>query len=579
MLLLLPAWLAFVLYLPTLEHGLVWDDIYFLVDTPNLRDPALWWDAVRQPLFVSVNYFRPLPLLSFVAELRLGGVSPFVFHLSNLLLHAANTTLVVLLARALLGNAKPLLAALAGVLFAIHPALVENVSWVSDRFDLMMMFFLLSAFLAERRLSHSFGRAAAIALLFLAALLCKETAVVFLGLLPLWQMMRIGRDETWKQALQRFDGKSQVQIWLALSASLALYISIRYASLGFFYHGDAQMSPGSILQHALLIGKTLGWYAVMAFWPFGQMGPVHPALTPLPLSDGFAWLGLAAVTATLAWIAWACRRPPARPVLLFSMALLALAPASNLVPLTIGDNLVHDRFLILPLALASIGLVLLLETVRLSWSITTLLAVWCAAAALTVANLIPHWENNISLWGWAYKNYPNSDIAGPNYVAALVNAERYEETVSIAQALLRQGPQAFNITQNMALAEARLGHFELAERDVRRVIKFLDKEFPDDHKCHSEAFNLLALIQMSQHRYAPAETPLRAAIALTPYGARPHFNLALVLYESGDWEGGDRELALALRYGSPDSAATFARLGAEKRRQKQTELGVAAHLK
>lgn len=567
-----------MLYLPALEHGLVWDDIYFLVDAPNLRDPALWWDTVRQPLFVSGNYFRPLPLLSFVAELRLADVTPFVFHLSNLLLHALNTTLVVLLARAALRNSDPWLAALAGVLFATHPALVESVCWVSDRFDLMMMFFLLSALLVERRLSHVGWRATAIAVLFFAALLCKETAVVFLGLLPLWQMMRIGCDETWKQALQRFDGKSQMWLWLALSASLALYIAIRYVSLGFFYHGDARMASGSALQHALLIGKTLGWYVLMTFWPFGQMGPAHPALTPLPLSDGLAWLGLVLAAAVLACIAaWSFRRPPAQPVLLFAMALLALAPVSNLVPLTIGDNLVHDRFLILPLALASIALALMLEQLRFSWNVTTLLAVWCAAAAFTVASLIPHWEGNVSLWGWAYQQHPDSDSAGQNYVAALVSAGRNEETVSVARALLKQGPQSFTVTQNLALAEARLGHFESAAHDLSKALEFIGKEAPHDHYRQSEILNLKAFIQMSQHRYAEAEVPLREAIALTPYGARPHYNLALVRYELGDWEGGDRELALAIRYGLPESAAEFARVGAEKRRQKQAELGISAH--
>ena len=108
-----------MLYLPTLSHGFVWDDTYFLTDLPFLRDPDLWWRQIGEPLFVSRNYFRPLPLLTFVVEARLGGLDPFLFHLTNIMLHAANTTLVVLLTRAVV-PAGVVAAAIAGLLFAIH---------------------------------------------------------------------------------------------------------------------------------------------------------------------------------------------------------------------------------------------------------------------------------------------------------------------------------------------------------------------------------------------------------------------------------------------------------------------------
>ena len=65
LLLVLPGWLALMLYLPSLSHGFVWDDTYFLTDLPLLRDPELWWRQLSEPLFVSRNYFRPLPLAAF----------------------------------------------------------------------------------------------------------------------------------------------------------------------------------------------------------------------------------------------------------------------------------------------------------------------------------------------------------------------------------------------------------------------------------------------------------------------------------------------------------------------------------
>ncbi len=567
-----------MLYLPALKNGYVWDDIYFLVDTPNLRDPALWWDAVRQPLFVSVNYFRPLPLLSFVAENWLAGPStgpsPFVSHLSNLILHAVNTTLVVMLTRRLQTNGGPWLAALAGLLFAIHPALAESVNWVSDRFDLMMTFCLLSALLVESRVAGRVPRTVATSALFFCALLCKETAVVFLVLLPVWQLARFHQETGALRGPQKFFDLGLGGIWFGVSVSLLAYLAFRFGSLGYFYQGDTPMSAGSAIQHALLIGKTIGWYLFLALWPFGQMGPVHPVRTPLPISDVWAWLGCAAVVVVIVLLAAAARRRPQSPqTLLFAMALLALAPVSNFLPLTIGDNLVHDRYLIMPLAFAAIGFVLALEPVATSWRVVAPVIIWCCASVMTVAAIIPHWQSNLSLWSWAYRNAPDSSIGRQNYLSALVTAGKNEDAAQLAREFLRDGTQNFNISHNLALAEARLGHFEVAEKVIQGFIEILDGDDPIERLGRSETLNLLAFIWMAQERYVEAEKPLRDAIALSPLFVRSRYNLALVLFELGDLEGGDSELAIAIRYSLPDDAATFARKGSEVRRQKVGAIG------
>jgi protein O-mannosyl-transferase len=578
LLLLLPGWLAFMLYLPALSNGLVWDDRYFLLNTPNLRDPALWWDAIRHPLFVSTNYFRPLPLLSFVLETRLAGVTPFVYHMGNLLLHAANTTLVVLLARELVARQRLWLAALAGILFATHPVLVENVAWVSDRFDLMMLAFMLSALLAERRLAHPVGRAVTIALLFLAALLCKETAVVMLALLPLWQMLRITGCETWGQGWQRLAATKSLPTWLGLLFSLVLYLVLRDMSLGYLMQPThSMMESGSLLQHALLIGKTVGWYAMLAIWPFGQLGPDHPAPTPVALSDGLAWLGLCSLAALLVWMLASLRRqPPSRMQVLILMLLVALSPVSNLVPMTIGDNMVQDRFLMMALVFAVLAVVVWIEPLQFSWRVATPAIAWLAAVTITVAGLIPHWQSNLTLWSWSYQREPDSYIGKQNYLLALLDNGRNEEVVRVAKALLRQGPQPISIIHNLALAEARLGHLDAAERAARKVVAFPPQHTPLGQYQRSQALNLLAYVEMQKHHDAEAERLLRRAIALTPTLDKAHYNLALLLYGRGQWEQGDRELDLAVRYSQPDMARSYYRQGMERRARMQAKLGEKA---
>jgi protein O-mannosyl-transferase len=575
LLLVLPGWLAFMLYLPALTHGFVWDDNYFLTELPYLRVPELWLPQLFEPLFVSRNYFRPLPLLSFVVEARLSELDPFVFHLTNLLLHAANTTLVVLLVRAAI-PAGVAAATGAGLLFAVHPALVENVAWISDRFDLLLVFFILLALVCESRIRRPQLRVAVVGGAFLLALLCKESAVVLLVLLPLWQMLRHSADTAWRPWRRNAWTRGDLAVWLALLLALAAYLALRFVALGGFYQSDSEMARGSGLQHLLLIGKTVGWYAVLAFWPFGQLAPVHPAPTPVALGDAAAWLGLAGMFVVGSALAYALVHLPQarRPAFAALMALVALSPVANLVPLTIGDNLVHDRYLILSIGFLALSLALAWEAAGQRRIATLLAGVWAVAAALTVVALVPHWQSNLTLWRWAYETEPTSRIARETYVAALVNAQRFEETVAVARQALAVNPDGASTTHNLALALVQLGNDAEGELMARRAILQYQELYESDKARMfgrkermdiSEAYNLLGFIQLRQGRLDEAEQALRQSIELTPYLTRPHFNLALVHYQRGEWTAGDRELDFAARYATPDDRIAYLRFGGEKK--------------
>ncbi len=78
--------LAFLLYLPAVYGGLVWDDPLIL-HHPLYRPPVDWGAVLRSPLVLSPNYYRPLA----VATLALLGEAAPAQHLLNILLHALNT--------------------------------------------------------------------------------------------------------------------------------------------------------------------------------------------------------------------------------------------------------------------------------------------------------------------------------------------------------------------------------------------------------------------------------------------------------------------------------------------------------
>jgi hypothetical protein len=206
----------------------------------HIDSAGAWWT----PPGLSVEYFRPLVVLSFAVDRLLYGEHASGYHLTNLALHAAGTWLVWGIGRRVLGPGFAAWAAAA--LFAIHPCHTLAVGWISGRTDVLAGVFYLAAFLAylESRATGG-GRGAVltagILVLFALALLSKEMALT----LP---VVMLGH------ALLRPGGEPLARRLVAPSLTAAVaaaYLALRIVVLGgfhppptpFAYHlGDAGLA-------------------------------------------------------------------------------------------------------------------------------------------------------------------------------------------------------------------------------------------------------------------------------------------------------------------------------------------------
>jgi tetratricopeptide (TPR) repeat protein len=154
--------LTFLVYLKSLQNEFVnWDDSLYVFENPHLHflSPTFFRWAFFD--FYAANW-HPLTWMSHALDYAIWGLNPVGHHLTNNILHAANTFLVVMLTVRLLkiyrertqleGSAtflddrSTLIAGgVAGLLFGLHPVHVESVAWVAERKDLLCaLFFLLS---------------------------------------------------------------------------------------------------------------------------------------------------------------------------------------------------------------------------------------------------------------------------------------------------------------------------------------------------------------------------------------------------------------------------------------------------
>jgi hypothetical protein len=189
-------------YWPALNTGFVGDDFMILHRLRSLAGAA---DVLRFFRGEFFEYYRPLGFVSHAVDWAVAGQNSREFHLTNLLIHAANAVLVLLIGRAL--APRSLVGPLAASLFALHASNSEAVIWISARFDLLATCFALAA--VCWMVSEWTGRTWMPALLFFPALLSKEAAVALPIAAAGWSSFRlrastlatIGRVAPWLVAL------------------------------------------------------------------------------------------------------------------------------------------------------------------------------------------------------------------------------------------------------------------------------------------------------------------------------------------------------------------------------------------
>ena len=322
-------------YLPSLRNGFVWDDDTHLTNHIVLKEDGLrrvWTTAD------AANYW-PIAWTSYWVEHQLWGLNPAGYHAVSMLLHALNA---VLLWRVLLRLNVPG-ALLVGLLFALHPVNVESVAWISQRRNLLSMFFFLGALLSYLR-SEDRGRAApyvAAVVLFLAAMLSKGAAVglpVVLLLCAWWRRGRVTRNDVLR-CLPFF-------VVAAAMSCMELWFQQRVI-------GGTVIRDDGLAARIAGAGWAVWFYLFKAIVPLG-LSFVYPRWEIDP-GDWLTYVPLAALVG-LAAVCWRARDRWGRAALFALGCYLAmLAPVLGLVDIyymrysLVAD---HYQYLALPAVLA-----------------------------------------------------------------------------------------------------------------------------------------------------------------------------------------------------------------------------------
>jgi tetratricopeptide (TPR) repeat protein len=565
--------LSALVFAPSLRNGFVnWDDPANL--TENWAYRGLGADQIRW-MFTTfhMGHYQPLAWVTLGADFAIWGMNPAGYHLTSLLFHLANTLLFYCLALRLIGIAQEpastprasdnatrgatdsrlqFSAAMAALLFAIHPMRVESVAWATERRDVVSGFFFLAAVLLHVdavRVSLEGSRARALRravsiLAFACALLSKSitaTLPALLIVIDIYPLRRLGS--------AAFSGEAPRPLrFLDLVIEKLPYfvLSAAAVAIGLWGQSATESVPGleqfGFLDRAALAAYSLAFYLRKTVLPVG-LSPAHvlpPRLDPLALP----FLASAALVASVTVLVIALRRRWPSLAATWATYAISLSPVLGIVQVWRQHVAVRYSYLAcLGLALLAGGAVLLLLRRRganLGWRPVALAIPLVAVLSFLTQREIRAWHDSEALWKHAIA------IDADNYVA-LANLGAHESISGRDDAATVHFREALRAHPGYGDALAGLGAIALRAGEIAEASSLLTRALEASNASHPAALSNLGVVYLERGEIEEAIAALRKAVEIDPAFFDAWLNLSTAYSKAGDLDEAIAALRVATR--------------------------------
>jgi hypothetical protein len=496
---------AVLAYLPTLGAGFVFDDKFNIVDQAGVHWTAISWDRIRGLFTDTLLPRRFAANLSFALNHLVGGLDPTGYHLVNVLIHLGVGLALAMLVLEYLrqsrdstadGRLAPTAAAVAAVVFLLHPLNTQAVAYVVQRMASLAALFTILAFWAymvgRRRATRRVRWFMLAGALWLVGVSTKENAAM-LPIVLLTYEVCFSRGE-WMMAWRQARPDRRIRILLAGGAALVATAAILAVfSKGYTFPLTLTWDHRDFngIERMLTQARVQFLYLGLLLWPTpGRLNLDHHVAVSRSLVDPvttllaiLAWMGIAACAVLIA------RRRPAIgfPVIAYMEFHLIEAGPVNL-------ELMFEHRMYLPLTMLAVLLGVGLTRVPVP-------RFRIAVGAVLLASL--------PLAAWTFRR-----------VGAWV------DPVEFAYDVARKSPHKYRPQYNLGT--------ELAIRQrSAEAIKALERAVELD-PTRSFAHNQLGNAYYDSGQLEAALPHYRRAVELDIRNAEALFNLALVLDRLGE---------------------------------------------
>jgi tetratricopeptide (TPR) repeat protein len=510
-------------FVPSLFNAFVyWDDDAHLLE--NALATSKDWAAVPL-IFQSVvnKTYVPLTILSFNLEHHVFGLNPFLFHLDNLLLHAAVCGLIYRFAQRIGLNRN---AALMGaLLFGIHPMHVEPVAWVTARKDVLYSLFYLLAmdrywgYLADGK-KHSYVLSLVFAFLSILAKPMALSLPLILGLL------------TWYH-----DNRIKPRAFLGLLPFFAVIIPVAWVT----YHLNSRL-PGLNAAHSFLLWSWSATFYLKKFLTPFVLLPLYQVPQPVSFWNPSYFSGVVLFALIPVVMFWQ------RHNRLFVLAGLFYILSTFFLwryDYAVDVTIVADRFMYLP----SLGLCLvfadaLTKRPQLKW-ITIGIIIFCILQTSAQCRV---WANDLSLWNHVIGHKQEVFLAYNSRGVAFVKDKQYDLAWKDFNRALELNPRYARGYYNRGKLYEGSNKFDEALADFDQAITISGKD--------PRYFTERGVVHSKRKEFDKAIEDFTAALNITPDDAGIYNNLGIVYAKTGKFEEALKTYAKALEL-NPNSFQSY----------------------
>jgi tetratricopeptide (TPR) repeat protein len=530
------------IYWPALHGGWLWDDDQLVTENAIMHDPSGLWKIWFAP--GSLVDYQPLKVSVVWLQWQLWGADTLGYHLTNVFLHIVGALLVW----RLLGKFHLRLAWLGGLIFAIHPIQVESVAWIAELKNTLSLppFLLAMCFwidYEERGKSKDYHLALG---LFLAAMLCKATMVMFPVVILLYAWWKRGR-------IGWHDAKASAPFFVvSLTLGLVTVWFLQHNSIG-----EDPVPMGGLFSRLACAGLSLSFYVSKCFLPV-ELIPIYPhwVVDPPTLTQFLPWPVLAAV---IYWL-WTKRESWGRYALLgLGFFLINLAPflgfnaASYMAFTWVMDHLLYIPIIgLIGLVVAALGRMEIQLPASFRFYGIGLVIVVLALLAFQSRGDAKMYLNSETLWTRELKYNPEAYLGHNNLGKTLLEQGRLAEAMEQFEEVLRINPDYAVAHNNLGNVLRQTGRLPEAIEQYRQALR----TSPDNTAMH---FNLGSVL-LQTGRVPEAIEQYRQALRISPDYAPIRYNLGNVLLQSGQLPEAIEQYRQALRI-NPDYAEAHKNLG------------------
>ncbi len=479
--------------------------------------------------------YIPLTFVSYQIDYLIGGLQPWIFHATNLLLHAANGLLMGWVLLLLTRNR--IAALLPALLFTVHPLHTEAVVWLAGRKDLLSTFFYLAAFVGylkyrEGKSPDHRQQGAACStppwyglslLLFLFSLLSKVMAVTLPAALLLADICVERRKWSVRMLIDKI-------LYAALSG-----IFLIVAMTG----KERVVAAHSITETALMAAKSTTFYLEKILLPFG-LGVFHPYRGGISLLLPQFFVPLLIVLVVIAAAIVSYRR---WPWITFGILFFLVTLAPTFLNFHKGGEIyfASERYPYLPslgmFFLLAMGIGLIVSRAR-----TPIL---CVSAGLTVLfcglsfRQTMIWDSADSLFSRTLALHPESIAARAALASMDRQRGRYDQAIKMLRDGLGYGDSPI-LRMGLGTVYAKIGRVEDAADQFRQGVA-LDPLNPEP---------LVGLGVLAEHEGKTDEALAlyKKAVELDPSYVDARNKVGSMLLERGDSAGAEEQFRAALRW-------------------------------